>query len=140
MKKYKFINIASIIFGISFLVYLFYGVSLYSMLPQFVPMGYDGSGNPTWHASREVYFVWFFIVFALMNLILFISRKANPNILDGAIFLFNFSFLVIFHVLFQQITPQKFLYLSVNSGLLIVSIFLVPSVIWLLYKKLIKKS
>jgi hypothetical protein len=90
-----------------------YMLMTYSSFPAQVPMQWGGGDQPTWYASREVAFKWWATLLGGLNLVMALASTRKPASVGAqTAMLMNGALLFLFHMTYQQIAPQKFMYVS----------------------------
>lgn len=108
-----------IIAVIFFLATVLYMAFTYQSLPPMMPMQWNGRNIPTWYATRETFIVWMFVFLIGLNVVLWLASRRKPP-LASMLVLFNAIELFKFHMIYQQVAPQKFLFVPVNVGTIII--------------------
>ena len=110
-----------------FVATLLYMGLAYNTFPERVPMQWDASNQPNWHASRPTFFLSFgaFLVFLTVIFTFLVPLKHASMAWIGA--LVSANFLLMFHMIFQQVNPEPFLYISPSFATLLVLVVTLPA-------------
>ena len=93
--------------------------------PGMVPMQWDAQNRPLWFASRTTFFVWFIGLTLFLNA-LFTFIPVPQLAIAGLVT--NAVLLLLFHVVYQQVAPARFLYLPVDAAVYVILVLTLLSV------------